>query len=86
MENYDVCHWHSETYQSEKGQDTFPIKLMVCATLTLRQGVSQQIPYVFSPPQGVDLAAGSLSQSVSERAIHKNERRESSLSQCFSDP
>lgn len=56
MENYDICHWHSETYQSKKGQDTFPIKLMVCTALTLRQGVSQQIPYVFSPQPIVDLA------------------------------
>lgn len=71
MENYDVCHGHSETYQSKIGQDTFPIKLMVCSTLTLRQGVSQQIPYVFFPHPGVDLAVKNLSQSVSKRAIHK---------------
>ena len=41
---------------------------MVCITLTLRQGVSQQNPYVFATHPGVDLADRNLSQSVSKRA------------------
>lgn len=47
---------------------------MVCITLTLRQGVSQQIPYVFSTHTGVDLVDRNLSQSVSKEQVQRNSK------------
>lgn len=60
----------TQTYQSEKRQDTFPIELMVCGALTSRQGVPQQIPYVSLPIRS-ELADRDLSQGASKRAVHK---------------
>ena len=49
-----------------------PYQIMVCITLTLRQGVSQQIPYVFSTQLGGDLTDRNLSPSASKEQYTRN--------------
>lgn len=62
-----------------------PYQIMVCITLTLRQGVSQQIPYVFSTQLGGDLTDRNLSPSAGKEQYTRNSKDgKVLLDQCVS--